>query len=91
MTPQRQAFERIRAEYLEMPGLSLKADQVRRLCGVDRAACEAALGALVDAKFLCVRSDGSYARVSDGIIVAQRAVKVALQSPRTSKPAAKAG
>src|SRR5256885_16506125 len=29
-------LERIRAEYLEMPGLSLKADQVQRLCGVER-------------------------------------------------------
>jgi hypothetical protein len=31
-----QVLERIRAEYLEMPGLCLKADQVQRLCGVER-------------------------------------------------------
>jgi hypothetical protein len=31
-----QVLERIRAEYLEMSGLTLKAGQVQRLCGVER-------------------------------------------------------
>jgi hypothetical protein len=91
MTPQQQALQRIRAEYLEMPGLSLTPDQVRRLCGVERAACDAALGALVEANFLCVRSDGSYTRVTDGLAVAPRPLRAELQRSRSSKPAAKAG
>lgn len=55
-----QILERIRAEYQEMPGLTLKAEQVARLCGVDRTLCTAALQALVDAKVLIVRPDGAY-------------------------------
>ena len=55
-----QILERIRAEYLEMPGLTLKAEQVARLCGVDRTLCAVALQALVDAKVLSVRTDGAY-------------------------------
>lgn len=30
-------LNRIRAEYLEMPGLCLKLEQAQRLCGVERA------------------------------------------------------
>ena len=54
--------QRIRAEYLEMPGLSLKPEQVQRLCGVERAACESALEALVETGFLWRRADGAYGR-----------------------------
>ena len=68
MIPHNQALERIRAEYLEMPGLSLTVEQVSRLCGVDRSACEAALQALVSAQFLSVRHDGSYARSTEGAV-----------------------
>ena len=57
-----QVLERIRAEYLEMPGLSLKAGQVQRLCGVERELCKNVLDALVDAKFLRLKSDGAYGR-----------------------------
>jgi hypothetical protein len=60
------AFEdvlrRLRAEFLEVPGLRLKPEQVRRLCGVERTICQLALDSLVDAKFLCVNSDGIYGR-----------------------------
>lgn len=62
----RRTLERIQAEFLEMPGLRLTVDQARRLCGVDRGVCQGVLDALVDAKFLCVKSDGSYARQTDG-------------------------
>ena len=34
-----QAFARIRAEYLEMPGMRLTAAQVHRLSGVDISTC----------------------------------------------------
>jgi len=55
---------RIRAEFSEMPGLRLTLSQTQRLCGGDRATCEAALHTLVDEEFLCLRQ-GHYARPSD--------------------------
>lgn len=57
---------RLHAEFLEMPGLRLKPAQVERLCGVERATCQMVLDALVDEKFLCVKSDGHYTRVRHG-------------------------
>lgn len=65
-------LRRVRAEYLEMPGLRLTLEQAQRLCGVERTLCEAVLEALVDAKFLCVKSDGTYARLTDGDISSPR-------------------
>jgi hypothetical protein len=59
-------LSRLRAEFLEMPGLRLKSEQVQRLCGIERTICQLVLDSLVDAKFLCVKSDGAYARVTDG-------------------------
>ena len=59
-------LERLRAEFLEMPGLRLTADQVHRLCGVERKTCRAVLDALVDEKFLCAKADGTYARLTEG-------------------------
>jgi hypothetical protein len=61
-------IERLRAEFLEMPGLRLTAAQVERLCGVERTICKAVLDALVDARFLRVSADGVYTRLTDGII-----------------------
>ena len=61
-------LKRLRAEYLEMPGLQLTAEQVQRLCGIEPKVCQSALDALVDAKFLCVTSGGHYARLTDGEI-----------------------
>jgi DNA-binding IclR family transcriptional regulator len=57
---------RIRAEYLEMPGLSLKAAQIQRLCGIEHATCEMVLQTLVDQHFLRLKSDGQYARLTVG-------------------------
>ncbi len=57
---------RIQGEYLEMPGLRLTFEQAQRLFGVDRMLCKMMLDALVEAKFLCVKSDGAYARLNDG-------------------------
>jgi hypothetical protein len=45
-----------------MPGLRLTEAQARRLWGLDAAACSAALGALVDAKFLFRTRDGAFMR-----------------------------
>jgi hypothetical protein len=58
--------ERVRAEYLEMPGLQLTLEQTRRLCGIEHTVCKIVLDALVDEQFLRVKSDGTYARVTDG-------------------------
>ena len=64
--PHNTMLTRLRAEYLDMPGLRLTVAQARRLCGVERALCQRMLDALVDEKFLCVKADGAYARVPDG-------------------------
>ena len=64
--PHKALVIRIRAEYLEMPGLRLTLEQARRLCGVERALCQVVLDALVDERFLSVKVDGAYARVTDG-------------------------
>jgi hypothetical protein len=62
------ALEQVRAEFLEMPGLRLTAGQLARLCGLEPAVCKAVLDALVDAKFLRIGADGTYARLTDGHI-----------------------
>jgi hypothetical protein len=53
---------RIRGEFLEMPGLRLTPEQARRLWRLDETACEAVLGALVDARFLAKTRDGAFVR-----------------------------
>ena len=60
-----QFVRRIRAEYREMPDMRLRPEQVQRFCGIGGPLCKDALDALVDAKFLRVRSDGSYVRGAD--------------------------
>jgi hypothetical protein len=66
VAPHNMMLERIRAEFLEMPGLRLKPEQVQRLCGVERAPCQRVLETLVEMNFLCVKPDGAYARLTDG-------------------------
>jgi hypothetical protein len=58
----RLAFERIRAEYVEMPGMALTPVQVQRLSGVEVHVCKIVLDDLTRARFLHLRPDGSYAR-----------------------------
>jgi hypothetical protein len=80
-------FNRLRAEYLEMPGLRLTAAQVQRLCGIERMMCQSVLDALVDAKFLCMKSDGSYTRVTGGEIASHaRSAKAELGTPTPTNP-----
>ena len=55
-------LRRVRGEYIEMPGLRLTTAQAQRLWGLDRASCDALLGALVDAKFLSRTRDGAFVR-----------------------------
>jgi DNA-binding IclR family transcriptional regulator len=57
-------LQRIRGEYLEMPGLRLTAEQARRLWSLDLGTCRSLLDALVDARFLSRSGDGKYFRMS---------------------------
>lgn len=54
---------RLRAEFLEMPGLQLTIPQAARLCGMDRATCEAIVAALVASSFLRHGAGGRIMRV----------------------------
>jgi hypothetical protein len=63
---QQPALDRLRAEFLEMPGLRLTAAQVHRFCGLEDVACRSALDALVKENFLCAKPDGTYARSTEG-------------------------
>ncbi|MBI2834909.1 MAG: hypothetical protein HYX76_10850 [Acidobacteria bacterium] len=62
MLVQKQLLERIRGEFLEMPGLRLTSRQAQRLWGLDRFSCERALKALLDSRFLTRTRDGSFIR-----------------------------
>lgn len=75
-----QALERLRAEYLEMPGMRLRLEQVQRLCGFEQTTCRLVLDALVKANFLCLKSDGTYVRVTEGSWALRRPVKAGLRS-----------
>lgn len=59
-------FDRLRAEYLEMPGLTLTIAQIERLCGIEPGECQPVLDALVQASFLRVNADGTYVRSTEG-------------------------
>ena len=53
---------RMQRDFLEQPALRLTMRQAERRFGVDRVACEAVLGALVDAGVLARSVDGTYLR-----------------------------
>jgi hypothetical protein len=57
---------RIRAEYLEMPGLQLTRAQAQRMWGLDADTCLQLLEMLTSERFLDRRANGTYARRSDG-------------------------
>ena len=79
----RRTIERVRAEFMEMPGMRLTAAQVVRLCGVERTICNGALDALVNAKFLRLSPDGTYSRLTDG---QPAAVDLERRRRRTAQP-----
>jgi hypothetical protein len=56
--------DRVRAEFLEMPGLRLTLAQAARLWVVDRSMCESVLERLVSTGFLARTGEGFYFRVS---------------------------
>ena len=55
--------ERIRGEFIEMPGLQLTMAQAARLWGLDPAACRHVIEVLVDAAFLRWTPAGTIVRV----------------------------
>jgi hypothetical protein len=62
MSPNMTILNRVRSEFIEMPGLRLRIDQAQRLWNLDRALCESVLRSLVDAKFLDCGPDQAYGR-----------------------------
>lgn len=54
--------QRVRAEYLEMPGLRLTVQQARRFWGLEETLCDAILSHLVEVRFLRRTRDGVFAR-----------------------------
>ena len=59
-------LQRIRSEFLEMPGMRRTLPQAQRLWGWDRPTCEVALRHLVDTRFL-VRVGDLYSRLGEGV------------------------
>lgn len=54
--------QRVRAEYLEMPGLNVTRAQAQCLWGLDAVPCEQLLGHLVATGFLARTAHGTYVR-----------------------------
>src|SRR6202008_2028807 len=61
MTVPQDIVERVRSEYLEMPGMRLTPRQLQRLCGIGPSVCDAVLESMVASRFLTVKPDGTYA------------------------------
>jgi hypothetical protein len=61
-TPFGDALARVRAEFMEMPGLQLTLEQAARLWHFDREFCEALLSALVQTGFLVRTRNAAFAR-----------------------------
>jgi hypothetical protein len=64
VSPYEQAFNRIRAEFMEMPSMQLTPEQVERLSGVGSSVCRRVLDDLVRARFLSIGASGVYARAT---------------------------
>jgi hypothetical protein len=71
-SPATPSLTRIRAEYLEMPGLALTLVQAARLWGCDCAVVEPLLRSLVDSGFLWRTENGQYVRRADSPDAARR-------------------
>ena len=59
--------ERVRSEYLEMPGLTLTRAQMCRFWRFDASLCDAVLDRLVASGFLRRRPDNIYARATNDV------------------------
>ena len=56
----KQLLARMRAEWVEMPGMRLTAAQAARLWALDRTVCDSALAVLVESRFLIQTPRGAY-------------------------------
>ena len=68
-----EVLQRIRGEFVEMPGLRLTSAQARRLWGLEGDVCTALLGSLVDARFLVQTRDGVFVRDQSAHVLKQPA------------------
>ncbi len=59
------AVDRVRAEFMEMPGLRLTLPQAARLMGLDQVTCNQVIRALEHGRFLRRTPAGLVARVED--------------------------
>lgn len=80
--PDERLVQRLRAEYIEMPGMKLTIEQVRRLCGIEETICRTVLESLVQTRFLFLRADGTYVRVTEGSPAQSRPAKATLERSR---------
>jgi len=79
-------LQRLRAEYLEMPGLRLTLAQAARLWSLDRSTCAALFDVLLSTKFLTRTSDNSYVRADAGPSNGRRSgTGTPLGEPRTER------
>ena len=79
-----QILQRIRGEYLEMPGLRLTCAQAARLWAIEAPVCVQLLESLSAERFLYRRNDGTYARVSDGAPVFPRQQMLKAPAPTSA-------
>ena len=68
-------LDRIRGEYLALPGLQLTPSQARRMWALDDRQCVEVLSVLVKSGFLRTTADGRYARAFEGLTLRPRAAK----------------
>ena len=55
-------IQRVRSEFLEMPGMQLSVPQACRLWGLDPSTCDTVMEQLVQTKFLYRTRAGGFAR-----------------------------
>jgi hypothetical protein len=68
---------RVKAEFMEMPGLKLTEAQARRLWAIDASTCSGLLKTLVNTSFLFRTRDGSFMRIER-----TAPAKAALKAPK---------
>ena len=68
-TQSRALINRIRSEFLEMPGLQLTLSQASRLWGLEARACQHVIDSLIDASFLRWTPKGTVVRAEAGASV----------------------
>jgi hypothetical protein len=84
-----QVVQRIRAEYVEMPGLRLSRKQAQRLWGLDEETCGQILEFLVKTGFLKLAAGDTYGRLTDGPVAFPRLRTAKAPLNRAAVPAMK--